>query len=436
MNHRKYIKKEYLLDQMSKFVSSRFGLIEETWFREDPVLKCPTALSRVKSHLGLGTDLDCSTAIMKSMAEALERYTLKYYCPITENSHTIHQKTCKEIKNLGYICFYPDAPLYEESVYKNFSFCKKVLSELKTDWAASKRFSDNQLVWLPASLIYYNVHKKLTNVLKSPTSNGMACSFFHPALEASLLELIERDTFLYMWLAKSPGEEIVFDKIQNESLSDLLDIISCKIKQIKVIYKYTDTQIPSLFVLFRGKKIYNEPAFLIVGAADTDIERGCYRALMEFVQSYNNFFYNSRIWNRIKEIQNESNPKLYSFMDHSAFYTIYENFHKCEFLFNISGDRKLSELSQKWPKNYSKKEKGLLKRLLKDKNIFIANVTPPEIKQSALHIVRAYSPDLMDIDYRDDQLFSASLRKKRIDKINAAFNKKTDCLNPDPHCYP
>ena len=431
----KHIKKEYLLDQMSQFVSSRFGLIEKTWFRENMVLECPTAVSRSKDRFGVATDLDFLTAMMKSMAEALERYTLKYFCPVKETSSTTCKKTCQELEALGYICFYPDDPFYEDFVYKNFPFCKKITPEVKTDWVATKRFSDNRTVWLPASLIYYNAYNTLTNILKLPTSNGMSCSFFHSAVEDSLLELIERDTFLYMWMAKSPGEEIVFDKVSNSSLRELLNIIDCKIKQITVVYKYTDTQIPCVFILFGGKKGYNEPAFFITGAADTDIERACYRALLEFVQGYNSFFYKQFfLRDRIKKMTSKFSPKIRSFMDHAVFYAMYENFYKCEFLFHVTGNKKLSELSEKWIEGQKKIK--LLKSALKDKRVFIADVTPIEIAKSHIHITRAYSPDLMDIDYRDDQSFRSSSRKKRVGMIDKVFGKKTDFLNPDPHCYP
>ena len=427
----KHIKKEYLLDQMSQFVSSQFGLISRTWFKKNLVLKCPIAMSHCGSCFGMGTDLDFLTAMMKSMAEALERYTLN-----AKERNVLYKKTYRELKSLGYICFYPAAPFFEDFVYEKFPFCKQITPEVTTDWVATKRLSDNQMIWLPASLIYFNTHKTLTNILKSPTSNGMSCSFFHSAVEGSLLELIERDTFLYMWLAKSPGEEIVFDKISNQSLKQLLNIIDCKIKQITVVYKYTDTQIPCVFILFRGKKKYNEPAFTIVGAADTDIERGCYRALLEFVQNYNSFFFrwSSYTEKMKKRMADKYPPRMTSFIDHALFYALHENFSKCDFLFHTTGEKKISELSKKWPEG--QKKMGLLKSGLKDKKVFVVDVTPTEISKSHIYITRAYSPDLMDLDYRDDQLFRSSSRKKRIDTINKVFGKRTDYLNSNPHCYP
>ena len=416
---------------MSQFVSSRFGLIEGTWFRKNLVLECPMAVSSCKNRFGSGTDLDFSTAMIKSMAEALERYTLS-----AKERRVLYKKTLEELKALGYTCFYPDEPLYEDSVYENFPYCKTITLDRKTDWVATRRLSDNQMIWLPASLIYYNTHNTLTNVLKSPTSNGMSCSFFHSAMEDSILELIERDTFLYMWLSQSPGEEIVFDKIQSNLLKELFERIDCKRRQIKIIYKYTDTKIPCIFILFKGKRIYNEPALIISAAADTDIERGCYRALIEFIQSYNSFFFNwsSLIEKMKKRMARESPLRMTSFMDHAAFYAIYENFSKCEFLFHTAGQKKLSELHGKW--NADKKREELLKSGLKDKTVFIVDVTPIEIEKSHISITRAYSPDLMDLDYKEDQLFRASFKKKRIDMIDKLFDKKTGCLNSDPHCFP
>ena len=242
MDPKKYIKKEYLLDQMSQFVSSKSGIIKETYFRANRVLDCPAAISKSEGGwTGYGADIDFSTAMLKSMAEALERHTLTHK---RENNVLLYKKTHKELEDMGYACFYPDYDLYEDSFYKTFSFCKRLTPDLKTDWVSSIRFSDNQIVWIPASLIYLYTAQEMTNILKKPTSNGMACSFFHSAVESSILELIERDTFMYMWLAKSPGEEIVFDRVSNQSLKKLLSILDCKMRQIKVVYKYTDTPNP------------------------------------------------------------------------------------------------------------------------------------------------------------------------------------------------
>lgn len=430
MNPVKHIKKEYLLDRMSQLVSSRFGIIQETYFRQNLIFGIPMAVSHCKGHIGIAADLDFLTAMMKSIAEALDRYSLD-----AKERHVLYKKTYKELKALGYKCFYPEEPFFEDFVYEKFSFCRQITSSVKTDWKAVTRLSDNQQTWLPASLIHYNAHKNFTNVLKEPSSNGVSCSFFYSAIESSLLELIERDTFLYMWLSKSTGEEIILDKVSNPSLKELISRIGCKIKQIKFVYKYTDVQIPCVFVLFRGKQKYKEPAFSVGGAADTDIERACYRALLEFTQCYNSFFfYDSFFVEQTKKRKANKSLPISSFVDHFAFYAMYENFSKCEFLFHTAESKKLSELSKKWPGVQEKIK--LLKSCLKDKRVFIADVTPIEIAKTHISITRAYSPDLMDIDSRDDQAFSSSFRKKRVDTIDKIFKRRTERLNTDSHCFP
>lgn len=419
---------------MSKFVSSKIGPIESTYFwgSQTLALECPTVSSKIKDRfLGFGLDRDFSTAMIKALAEALERYTLIY---AKEHGVLLYKKTCKEIQSLGYTCFYPDYNLYEDFVYEKFFYCRQVTPTLKTDWVSVTRFSDNHNVWIPASLIYANNYNTLTNILKSPTTNGMACSFFDSAVEDSILELIERDTFMYMWLAKSPGEELLFDKVHNKLLIQLLDIIGCKMKQIKVILKYTDIRIPCIYVLFKGEKDYNEPAFIISGNADPDIERGCYRALLEFIASYNL----SRRPHRkeaVKKMEADKFPKINTFPDRGAFYSIYEHFPKCEFLFDVNDTKRISDLYKEW--NIEEKAE-FLKTALKEKSIFIANVTPKEIIKSDVRVIRSYSPDLLDLEHGENELFNFSFKKKRIDEINV-FDGKTsrlNVLNSDPHCYP
>ena len=432
-------KKEYLLDRLSLFVSSEAGLILDTSFIRNQVLKCPTVecFSRDKDKtVGVGADPDFYSAMIKALAEALERYTLSGYAK--KQKRILYNKTSRELIALGYTCFYPEEALFEDFVYETRPYCRKLTPDTKTDWVPAGKFSENQTVWLPASLIYYSPHNTMTNILKRPTSNGMSCSFFDSAVEDSLLELIERDTFLYMWLAKSPGEEITVDEVQNSSLKRILEIIGDKKRQIKLIYKQTDTKTPCVYVLFKGKRGFDEPSFFITGKADPDIERACYRALVEFSHIYNMFFLYKPFYEKaIKKMvaENKSNKGFYlkNFKDRYIFYAIYGNFQKCAFLFDTAGQRRLSEF---FGERVTDEKTVFLKNALKDKKVFIADITPSEMENSGVFVVRAYSPDLLDMEYNEREPFSFLLKKKRVELINKALSEKTDRLNSDPHCYP
>ena len=438
MNHVRHIRKEYLLDELSRFVSSRSGIIQATYFirEKNSFLQIPNAISEAmmaETGIGYGLDLDAPTAMIKSLAETVERYALVQKA----NSAVLYNKSMKDLKSMGYSCFYPDYDMYEDFVYKNSRFIR-MTPALKTDWVATGRFSDDKMIWLPISFMYcvYSPNK----IFKFPNTNGMSCSFFDSAVEDSILELIERDTFLYMWLAKNPGEEILFDKIRYQPLAELLDILDFKRKQIKVIYKRTDIQIPCIFVIFKGKRKYNEAAFSIAGSADFDIERGCYRALLEFASFYNTFSVSlalhkkkyEEIYKKIKISKNDF--KIKNFFDRTVFYTMYENFSKCEFLFNVKGYKKLSELFERWSR-YKGNKKAMLRSCLRDKEVFILDVTPKEVEGSDVRVVRSYSPDLLDLEAGENLLYSSVFKRRRVDMIDRMFNKRTKTLNTDPHCY-
>ena len=428
MDHKNYIRKEYLLDKLSQFVSFDSGLIQETYFTRDEYFGCPIARALFNGEsLGFGIDLDFTSSMIKSLAEALERYTLIH---INEKKQLILNQSARELKSLDYSCFYPEYDLYEEAVYKNIKF-KKMTPDLKTAWVASKNFSDDQIVWIPASLIYKS--KYISNPLTFPTTNGMSCSFFESSLERSILELIERDSFMYMWLSKIPGEEIVFDKLYNRSLKKLLAGLDPIMKRVKVVLKYTDIQIPCVFVLFKGRANYDEPAFFITGSADCDIEKACYKALLEFTSLYNHYLTSKQGYKDQAEKIIRKKLKIQNFGDRTVFYTIHKNFNKCAFLFETNKSVPLSSLTQKWTGEDKDK---LLKNSLSNKNIFLVDMTPKEMHQSDIYITRAYSPDLLEINAGEDTRFNSLFLKKRIDEINKVFNKKTELLNEDPHCYP
>ena len=432
----KNIRKEYLLDEMSRFVSFKAGIIKSSFFRHREtgnILDCPRAISSyARWPSGAGADLDAGTAMIKSLAESLERYTFLY---ARANGPIIYNKSAEELKSLGYSCFYPEYDLYEDFVYKNNPWLKQMSAQLKIDWAESQSFLNNKQVWLPATYIHNYSQNIWTCILKKLTSNGMSCSFLDSAIEDSLLELIERDAFLYMWLAKSPGEEIIFDQIHYKPLSDLLETLDFKRKQIKVILKNTDTKIPCFFVIFKGEKKYNEPAFFISGSADMNVERGCYRALLEFTLCYGAFPNNLWRLKKIKEsMKNKKNFFIQSFKDRTAYYSLYENFSKCAFLFDVKGQKKLSDLAEQWKEA---DKKAVLKEGLKGKDVFVADITPKEIEKTDIHIVRSYSPDLMDLDSNEGYPFNSSFKKKRVSAIDKALKaKNTLFLNKNAHCYP
>ena len=73
MNSVSTARKEYLLDEMSRFVSSNSEIIQMTYFRKEPSrpIECPDARCVHDNHcLGIGFDVDVPTAIIKSLAEA------------------------------------------------------------------------------------------------------------------------------------------------------------------------------------------------------------------------------------------------------------------------------------------------------------------------------------------------------------------------------
>ena len=141
--------------------------------------------------------------------------------------------------------------------------------------------------------------------------------------------------------------------------------------------------------------------------------------MLEFIAIYNN---SEGLKRRVEKIKTTKDFKIKNFTDRTAYYALYENFHKCEFLFDVKGRRKLSELSKKW--NIKRKEK-VLKENLKDKDIFVVDMTPREIKKTNIRIVRSYSPDLLDLEADETALFNCSFKRKRIDKIDKIFKTKT-----------
>jgi ribosomal protein S12 methylthiotransferase accessory factor len=161
-------------------------------------------------NAGFGTSLTFENAMVRSIGEAFDRYASQYY-----NSKILVAGTSDDIKN----------PLNLDSLT---TFDDKIIANLPQAirahesifrWVKGFNHSNGEKIMVPAQLVY-QPYKFIDRepMLKLPTSSGSATgsSPWSAALRG-LLELIERDTFMFTYMFKINGNSL---ELENIELSD------------------------------------------------------------------------------------------------------------------------------------------------------------------------------------------------------------------------
>lgn len=160
--------------------------------------------------IGSGTSSDKRKAYVKSVFEAIERYSLSphnakksfIYASSEELSNSVHLSSFLSFSNRQ----------LHKKLYKDIYPSSKD----KIYWTDAEDLINMETVKIPAQTIYlpYDLDDKY---LRLPISTGAALSTEkEDAIKRGILEIIERDAFITSYLAKFPGTKVDLDRSDRE----------------------------------------------------------------------------------------------------------------------------------------------------------------------------------------------------------------------------
>lgn len=273
------------LVRLTQIVSDRFGIVSELALPEpgpgDPSI--PVAVSRPARaeplgwgpalHEGSGAALERERAIVKALAETVERYCASYQprglrfgsyrdCPgpaLPPAEFAIHSAEQYETPGFPISPFGPGTPV---------------------QWVEGSRLADGERCWVPAPFVYLP-YRRLPDEPRvwTPISTGLAAATGRDrALSSALREVVERDAFTLVWRHRVRTPELELDALEAPE-RELLEILRLAGMRCRCRLLTQDIEIP--VVLAVAEPDDGEPPHCVLGAGTHGDVRTALRLALE-----------------------------------------------------------------------------------------------------------------------------------------------------------
>jgi ribosomal protein S12 methylthiotransferase accessory factor len=269
-----------------------------------------------------GSGLSATEAELHTLMESAERYSNM----VLDESRLIWSS----YNGLREIAINPvDLGLYSEEVYDRKDIkCSRFLVNSEMPWIEGVDLYSRKAIMVPADFVFYPAIRK--NPLIFDTSNGASAHVDNVrAILNGLYEVIERDSFLTMWLNKI-SMPVLDSKILPFGFDESIKLINHYGMEVKLVDLTNDTTIPTIMAACHNKNPNRSPALLVGTGCHIDPAKALQKALfeMEFMLTEMLEHPNKKKINRPNQIStmlehplyylNPNKSKYWEFMIHGA----------------------------------------------------------------------------------------------------------------------
>lgn len=434
---------DHLSSALNDLLDERFGIIHKIseyrsltsipLFYFYDVFMCDTkafcGYSNFRNSRGVAINKD--RALAKAIGEGIERY-----CSAIYNKNDLPYTS---YRNANFNCINPSNFLtYSPSLYKEKKFAwNRFNRTTKVRWTKAIDLTNkNTSINVPAAYVYLPyVYGETESRIIQNISTGLA---FHSSLEmakiTSILEVIERDSFMIFWRNKMAPPKI--------RICSLPDYIQCLIHRYNSTFQNltlfditTDIKIPTVLAVLRSTAIGN-PGLIISASCKTSPEQAIISAIeeVELTRVHCIDFLQSMALSNVDKTCTEfKNQK-----DHLLFWYNQQNSKFANFLFDSHIEVEMKDMANIGKSTYQE-ELNLIIQLLSDLDyqILIANITTSDIAWYNLHVVRAIIPQLHPLSFGyTNQDFICDRLKSVPKKLGIKIKKKLNTNQYIPHPFP
>jgi ribosomal protein S12 methylthiotransferase accessory factor len=338
-----------------------------------------TGAVRIENSLGWtgGKGLSSNEAEIHTLMEAVERY-----CNMVVDESRLIWSTYNDIKlkainpvNLG---------LYSDEQYdRNDLGCSRFSVNSVIPWIEGYDLYSGKPVMIPADFVYYPAIREKPLVFD--TSNGASAhTDTVQAILNGLLEVIERDAILTMWLNGFSMPIINLKKLPF-GFTESLKMINEFGMDVKLVDLTNDTSIPVIMAVCYNNNPGKYPALFIGAGSDIDPERAVQKALFEM----------ESILSQTLEFPSKKRvtrpDKISSFNDHALYYLNPKMRKYWEFMISGKQTSKLYPLAKRASKDKYSTVMRLV-RLLHTMNhrVICVDITPSDINRIGLKAVKVF----------------------------------------------
>jgi ribosomal protein S12 methylthiotransferase accessory factor len=322
--------------------------------------------------------------------------------------------------------------LYTDKQYERGDFkCSRYSADAEIPWIEGMDLSSGRRVLVPADFVYYPPFRERPLVLE--TSNGAAAhTDMVQAVLNGIYEVIERDTFLIMWLNKLSMPILDLRKLPF-GFDESVKLMSELDMAVKLVHLVNDTHIPTVMAVCYNKAIDKYPAMVVGTASNIEPEVALKKALFEME------------FQLIIYLQNPPEHKIIhpnqitASYEHPMYYLNPENRKYWDFMIRSTRRSELPTLSRRSTKNNLSVLLRIVKLLSKQNHrVIYVDITPPDIRKLGLSVVKVLITDFQPLYFRNN----ARLSFQRLQTVPASlgYNKNEAMqekeLNSAPHPLP
>lgn len=421
------------------YVSRRGGVVHEM-VMSFPIKHIATATagislgdrSRLEPCSGFCSTYDDAQAI--AILEALERYSS--YCPRARRP-AIHGTAA----SLGSAAADPRRfGLPSKSEYEKAKILTRYDEEVILDWVWAYSFRKKEPVLVPRQLAFYSASSNHELLFAVEGSNGCSLgSCPEEAILHGILEVIERDSFLFTWYARLRNPALDPMESNEPEVRARCRRLQFEGYEIIALDTTTDFNIPSLLMAARCKKQVNKlPYFVAVGAAHYRPEKALLKASRELTACFSRYSEELKhaIGSRRAHELIEDPSRVRTIEDHALLYSLPQSAAQVEFLTGgtkRTSIRQMTDSSRElWSSDLSEELRNVIDRVMHAGHDVIAvNQTAPELSPIEMYNYKVLIPGAIPMTFG-----STSRRLEGIERLKSALQQCGRELNPAPHPLP
>ena len=441
------------LDRMKRLYSRKYGLVNSVYTQTDIrpsgfaistndnsslgniIPMC--AFSVMRTFLkglgdGGGSSLDFDKSKKKAYGEHIERS-----CARTVNNKNISitfESQDSLVSKNEFMLDFRRLIHFEEHFYEDPKFpLSKYYSTDPIQWVKGYNYTKKNYTWIPAQSVFLYSHPLIEKRYVWGLSTGLSCGKnFIEASISSILEVIERDSFMLTWHIQIPGKRIEMDMITNEALLKVYRHIIKHLSGEDKLYIYDISKLHGVYTMitYIRNDLPNSYGLIIATASHLDPQIAMLKSLEELCQTQA-FAYHSLLKDPKRNIKELKPIELDTLHKHFHFYSTGKHSHAVDFISVSDEVVNLSDMKT-CTKGNPMEDLKFLAKILEDNelDVYLTDITTPEVINSGFNVVKAIIPDMVDLD--SNYLYRQTNNKRLKDYF---YGNKIE-INDNPHPFP
>lgn len=365
-----------------------------------PIQIPPGRQFSVTGSAGGGTGYTANEALLKSLAEALERYslsTIDFSRIITGSYRDIGPRRAIQPELL---CPFSQNQLEQPEFTKH-----RINHDMVFGWIKSKELVTHTERFIPAQTVYlsYGAAFPEDPVFLGASTNGAAAgSSYDAALYRALCEAIERDGLLIFWLNTLAPPRIDLESITIPKVQEQIALLKKYKFNLTILDITTNLRLPSFAAVLTDP--FGDVAVSISAVADFDIPRAFEKLILEILKFPHFKKLEEEGVSAVNPTYNNTAFGVDTIADRRELWSSQAMRPRIEFFLNgsVKSYRELQSSIQ--GENYREKNQYIIKMLAqKQYSCFVVDVTTPEAKAAGLIVIKVVIPELVPLYFREYQ---------------------------------